>query len=87
MTPSELQEFHVKERQRVRNYHAKKAASQSDVCQPSTSPYRSSQARGKAIKRAAASLPFSPQKKRCVVETLAKQVGLEIDASPVSIPQ
>ena len=84
MTPNELQEFRVKERQRIRNYRAKKAASQSDVGQSSTTPYRSSQARGKAVKRAAAALPFSPKKKLCVVETLAKQVGLKIDASPAS---
>ena len=48
MTPSELEEYRMKEKMRVKQYRAKKAA---EDCQPSTStPYRSTQARGKAIK-------------------------------------
>ena len=50
---------------------------QSPTNQPHNStPYRSSQARGKAIKRARSSLPASPDKRRCMIESLAKTIGL-----------
>ena len=46
-------------------------------------PYRTSQSVGKALKRAQVSLPSSPRKKRCVIENLAKRVGLGIvNSSP-----
>ena len=62
MTPSELAEHCMKEIQRVKQYREKKADSNDSQPEPSTSstPYRSSQARGKAIKRVEQSLPFSP---------------------------
>ena len=52
MTPSELAEHRMKESQRVMQYREKKAASKNAQPEPSTSstPYRSSQARGKAIR-------------------------------------
>ena len=49
-----------------------------------STPYRSTQAIGKAMKRAQTSLPSSPRKKRYVVESLAKKVGLIGDSSPSS---
>ena len=65
-------------------YREKKAASNDAQPEPSTSstPYRSSQARGEVIKRVKQSLPFS---RRCVVESIAMEVGLNIASSPVSI--
>ena len=62
MTPSELAEHRMKEIQRVKQYREKKALSNDAQPEPSTSstPYCSSQARGKAIKRVKQSLPFSP---------------------------
>ena len=48
-------------------------------------PYRTVQARGKAIRHAQAALPISPRKKLCVVLSLAKQVGLNVESSPVCI--
>ena len=42
------------------------------------------QARGKAIRRAQAVLPILPWQKLCVVEFVAKQVGLNVESSPVS---
>ena len=87
MTPSELAEHRMKESQRVKQYREKKA--NSNNAQPelsiSSTPYRSSQARGKAIKRVKQSLPFSPRKRRCVVEFIAMEVGLNVASSPVSI--
>ena len=79
MSLSQLEEHRVKERQRIRDYRSqKKMQSQpKEGCQPLiATPYRSTQARGKAIKRAQASLPISPRKRQCVVESLAKTVGL-----------
>ena len=65
----------------------RKAASNDTQPEPSTSstPYRSSQARGKAIKRVKQSLPFSPRKRHCVVESIAMEVRLNVASSPVSI--
>ena len=40
-------------------------------------PYCTSQSLGRALKCARVSLPSSPHKKRCVIENLAKRVGLE----------
>ena len=82
-----MEEHRVKERQRIReNRQKKKMESQPKAtCVPLTStPYRSTQARGKAIKRAQLSLPSSPLKRQCVVESLAKTVGLKVSASPAS---
>ena len=49
-----------------------------------STPYRSTQATGKAMKRAQTSLPSSPRKIRYVVESIAKKVGLSVDSSPSS---
>ena len=89
ISEKELEEHKLQEMMRVRNYRAKKKLQQSqNGSQPSTSkgttPYRTTQARGKAIKRAQASLPASPHKRLCVVESLAKDAGLTIlDGTPV----
>ena len=87
MTPSELAEHRMKEIQRVKQYREKKAASNNAQPEPSTpsTPYHSSQARGKAIKRVEQSLPFSPRKRCCVVESIAMEVGLNVASSSVSI--
>ena len=80
MSSFQLEEYHVKERQRVRQYRAKKRMERQ---QPNlATPYRTVQARGKAIRRAQAALPISPRKKMSVVESLAKQVGLKVESSP-----
>ena len=72
ISEKELEEHKLQEMMRVRNYRAKKKLQQSqNGSQPSTSKgttYRTTQARGKAIKRAQASLPASPHKRLCVVE-------------------
>ena len=86
MSDKELKEYQLKEMLPVRKYRASKQST--DTSQPSTSggstPYRSTQARGKAIKRAQASLPASPHKRLCAVESLAKGAGLTIvGSSPV----
>lgn len=85
MNEKELKEHRLKEMLRVRKYRERKGQIES---QPSTSqcttPYRTTQARGKAIKRAQAHLPASPHKRRCVVESLARDSGLTIvDSTPV----
>ena len=73
MTPGE---HRLQERIRVRDYRAKKKSqSQVQGSQPSTStPYRTSQALGKAMKRAQISLPISPSKRLCGAE-LGKKSG------------
>ena len=71
MRNGEVEEHLLKEKLRIR---------QSDHPQPST-PYRTNQAKGKAIKQAQSSLPVSPCKRCCVVETLAKSVGI-IQSAP-----
>ena len=77
----------MKESQRVKQYREKKPASNDAQPEPSTSstPYHSSQAKGKAIKRVKQSLPFSSKKRHCVVESIAMEVGLNVASSPVSI--
>ena len=40
------------------------------------SPYCTTQAKGKAIKRVQNALPASPRKRRCVIESLAKYTGI-----------
>ena len=87
MTPSELAEHRMKESQKAKQYREKKAASNDAQPELSTSStqYRSSQARGKAIKKVKQSLLFSPRKRCCVVESFAMEVGLNVASSPVSI--
>ena len=85
MTDKELQEHRLKEMMRVRKCRSNKKIQNNDS-QPSTSgvsttPYRTTQARRKAIKQAQASLPASPHKRLCVVESLAKEAGLTIVSS------
>ena len=84
MSKSQLEEHRVKERQRVREYRLKKKmeSQPKGTCSPLTStPYSTTQARGKAIKRARLALPLSPRKRQCVVRSL---VGLQMNASPLS---
>ena len=38
--------------------------------------------KGKPFKRVKQSLPFSPRKRRCVVESIAMEVGLNVASSP-----
>jgi len=44
----------------------------------SVSPYRTTQAKGKAVKRVQNALPVSPRKRQCVIESLAKDAGIEV---------
>ena len=83
MSTHQLEEHRMKERLRLRDYRAKKSkpvTSQS----LNTTPYRSSQAFGKAMKRARTSLPTSPRKRQCVVEKLARTVGIALNSSSAS---
>ena len=87
LTTAEVEEHHLKEKQRIRDHQAKKywQAYQGEASQQQMStPYHTTQAIGKAMKRAQTSLPLSPRKIRYVVESLAKKVGLSIDSSPSS---
>ena len=89
LSSTELEEHKLKERIRQRNRRAKQAASTSETTGvPSNStgatPYRTTQALGKAVKRAQQSLPASPSKRLCVVQSLAKKVGLTVEGSPSS---
>ena len=84
MTNDKREEFLLKERIRMRKLRAKKKPAR-DVGECSTStPYRSSQSLGKAMKRVRTSLPKSPRKQRCVVSKLAESIGLNV--SPNSSP-
>ena len=93
MSQSQLEELKVKERIRLKRYREKKKL-EAEQCSATGNesrqmnmgtPYRSTQSLGKAVKRAQVSLPFSPRKKRCVIEHLAKRAGLEIvNGSPLS---
>lgn len=74
MSSAEVEEHHLKEKLRIRRCREKNQ--QGETSQPqASSPYRTNQAKGKAVKRAVSSLPASPHKRRCVVESLAKQLG------------
>ena len=81
---AELEAFHLKEKLRIRSRRERKKQQllQGESSQSQSSPYRSNQAKGKAVKRAVCSLPASPHKRLCVVETLAKTVGLNLDNTP-----
>ena len=69
MSAHQLEKHRVKERLHLRKYHEKKKletlqSTQTENGQQSTStPYRTSQSLGKAVKRAQVSLPSSPRKK------------------------
>ena len=89
MSQSQIEEQKLSERLRLRKYREKKRLeaqhcnSKENDQLASVTPYRTSQSLGKAVKRAQCSLPFSPRKKRCVIENLAKRVGLQIvNSSP-----
>ena len=87
MSKSQFEEHRMKERLRIREFRLKKKSQEKATCSPIASiPYRSTQARGKAIKRAQSALPSSPRKRQCVVESLAKTVGLQVNDSPLSTP-
>ena len=79
MSRVDVEEHHLKAKVCIKYYgeRRKMQDQQSPTNQPHNStPYRSSQARGKAIKRARSSLPASPDKRRCMIESLAKTIGL-----------
>lgn len=80
-SPAEQLEFQLKEKLRVRDYRAKQLAHVDQASLSISTPYRSTQAMGKAMKRAQISLPSSPRKILCVVESLAKKVGLHVSPS------
>ena len=78
ISPEKQQQHKEKEKLRAREYRAK-IRQLDEVSQPSTStPYRSTQSLGKAVRQAQISLPCSPRKRLCVVESLAKKIGQSI---------
>ena len=86
MSNAEREEFLLKERMRMRKLRAAKKSAQHDAVGDSSNsmPYQSSQALGKAVKRARTNLPMSPRKQRCVVGKLAESVGLKVTANDSS---
>ena len=85
MRNAEVEEHHLKERLRIIQYREREKLlnQQRETDQPQTStPYRTNQAEGKAITRAQSSLSVPPCKRCCVVETLAKSVGISIKSAP-----
>ncbi len=82
MTTSQLDEHRMKERQRVREYRQRRKESQPiEISSPISTPYSTTQARGKAIKHASLALPLSPRKKHCVVRSIAESIGLQVNVS------
>ena len=82
MSKEQLEEHHMKERIRMRNYRLRISSKTADTSQGT--PYRSRQALGKALKRLQHSLPSSPRKQRFVVEKLARSVGVPVDTPSTS---
>ena len=80
-------EDRLKDKLRIRSYREwkKMQAEQREMNQPqiSSTPYRSKQAKGKAVKRTQSSLPPSLHKRHCVVQSLAKTVGLKVDSTQI----
>lgn len=80
MSKDSWDEHLFQEKLRLRKYRQKQKISPLST-QPkptSKSAYGSKQALGKAIKRTQSSLPGSPEKRLCVVEAVAKSVGLTV---------
>ena len=87
MSAHQLEEHRVKECLRLRKYREKLEtlqSTQTENGQQSTStPYRTSQFLGKAVKWAQVSLQSSPRKRWCVIENIAIKAGLSIaNSSP-----
>ncbi len=88
MTTSQLDEHRMKERQRAREYRQRRKESQPiEIYSPTSTPYSTTQTRGKAIKRASLALPLSPRKKHCVVRSIAESIGFQVNVSPLSTSQ
>ena len=83
MSPTKWNKHLDKEKRRIQNYHkkVKETLLAPKSTPPLLSPYQTPQTIGKAIKKAAQSLPSSPRKRQCIVKRLAKEVGLDV-ASP-----
>lgn len=84
MTKEQEQEYLMRERSRIREYRVKKKLTSCEELDLSVSPYRTTQAKGKAVKRVQNALPVSPRKRRCVIESLAKDAGMEIPTASSS---
>ena len=84
MTKEQEQEYLMKERFRIREYRAKKKLTSCEGLHLNVSPYRTTQAKGKVVKRVQNALPVSPRKRRCVIESLAKDAGIEIPTASSS---
>ena len=85
MSKKELEDHLFNEKVRIRNYREKQRSGGSGVDgETVTSPYRSNQAMGKAVKRTKTSLPTSPRKRLCIVQAVAKSVGLSVKPSSVT---
>ncbi len=78
MTVQQREDFLIKERTRIRQLRASKKISQESGHASNSTSYHCPQTMGKVLKRAQASLPKSPNKKRCEVSTFAKSVGLTV---------
>ena len=78
MTKEQEQEYLMKERSRIREHRSKEKVTNYQALDLEVSPYRTTQAKGKAVKSVRNALPASPRKRRCVIESLAKDAGIEI---------
>ncbi|CAB3987234.1 Hypothetical predicted protein [Paramuricea clavata] len=92
MSAEEKSEYKRKAAERKRTSRQKKSENSTGTSAsspPSTStstptstpqnPYKRPQSFGKTIRKSLRSLPASPNKRRCVVEGLAKRIGLALD--------
>ncbi len=92
MTAEERFEYNRKAAERKRKSRQKKSQNSTDTSASSPAstsnstptstppnPYKRPQSFGKAISKSLRSLPASPNKRRCVVEGLAKRIGLALD--------
>ncbi len=92
MTAEERFEYNRKAAERKRKSRQKKSQNSTDTSTSSPAstsnstptstppnPYKRPQSFGKAISKSLRSLPASPNKRRCVVEGLAKRIGLALD--------
>lgn len=83
MSEEQEQEYLKKERHRIQEYRAKKKLMNCQGSESDASPYRTTQAKGKAVKRVQHALPSSPRKRLCVIESIAKDAGIEIPTASI----
>ena len=83
MSPTKWNKHLAKDRKRIQNYRKKlkETLLAPKSTPPLLSPYQTPRTIGKAIKKAAQSLPSSPRKKQYIVKHLAKEVGVDVASS------